>query len=416
MSQDLVTGWTGAHAQALRLAVRMTLREFAAHLGVAQRTVSQWENRGSSIRPRPEMQAALDVALVQAGSDDQGRFRLLTADLGGGGEDPTNRRQLIQAGLGAAAMAVLSPDGSGSGEGVVPASDDLDQWLTVVPRAYRRVEAVTRSDRLVRPVVAHLRLLRHLAADAASEPARTSLVAALSETAGLAAWLYTDLDDRAAARRHYRLAITAAEGTGQPLLAAYMQGSYGQFATAAGDARQALALIAAARKRAASWPPIADVWFDVLTAGALAGTRDHAALAVLDRADTRLARAAAVEPVWPWVYPFDEIKLASYRAEIATRLGRADDADDAFRIADRVPRAAKQAAVAAVHRATASAAAGDVERACALAVGALDTAARVGSHRGVHAVARFRATLPAGAADHARALDERLDAVYAGAS
>jgi hypothetical protein len=41
----------------------------------------------------------------------------------------------------------------------------------------------------------------------------------------------------------------------------------------------------------------------------------------------QLARVAAQEPVWPWVYAFDEIKLAGYRAEIAARLGRWDTAN-----------------------------------------------------------------------------------------
>jgi hypothetical protein len=288
--------------------------------------------------------------------------------------------------------------------------------LTLIPRAYRRVEARTRSDHLVRPVIAHLRLLRHLASTTPQpgHVARVRLLAALSETAGLAAWLYTDLDERAAARRHYQIAIAAAERTGQPLLAAYMQGRYGQFAASAGDARQGLSLIAAARKRAASWPPIADVWFDVLTAAALAAADDPSALRLLDRAEAQLASVAAHEPVWPWVYAFDEIKLAGYRAEIAARLGRWDIAQQAYQVADRVPRAPKQAALAGAHRATALAAAGDVERACSLAVTALGTAARLGSHRGVHAVARFRARLPQYAASHAAALDQRLDAVYAG--
>jgi hypothetical protein len=326
-----------------------------------------------------------------------------------GGEEPTNRRQLLGGGLATAALAVLPGPNQVA---VRPDEDDTHLALTLIPRAYRRIEAQTRSDHLVRPVSAHLRLLRHLASTTPGpgHVGRVRLLAALSETAGLAAWLYTDLDERAAARRHYQIAVAAAERTEQPLLAAYMQGSYGQFATSAGDARQGLSLIAAARKRAASWPPIADVWFDVLSAGALAGTGDLTALALVDRAEARLARVAAQEPVWPWVYAFDEIKLAGYRAEIATRLDRWDIAEQAYRVADRVSRAPKQAALAGAQRATALAATGDVERACSLAATALDTATRLGSHRGVHAVARFRALLPEHAT-HAAALDRRLDRV-----
>jgi hypothetical protein len=56
-----------------------------------------------------------------------------------------------------------------------------------------------------------------------------------SESAGLADRLYMDLDDRASARRHYRLAVKEAQATGHPLLPAYMQGSFGQFAVTSGD-------------------------------------------------------------------------------------------------------------------------------------------------------------------------------------
>ena len=51
-----------------------------------------------------------------------------------------------------------------------------------------------------------------------------------------------------------------------------------------------------------------------------------------------------------------------------------------------------------------------------VAVTALETASRLGSQRGVHAVTRFRAGLPTDAGPHARDLDDRLDAVYAGAT
>lgn len=321
--------------------------------------------------------------------------------------DPTNRRELITAALGAAALSALRGGASGGD----PFDDDPDRVLTLVPAAYRRVESTTASERLIGPVTAHLRFLRHSLASTSGPPG-TGTWAAISETAGLVAWLYTDLDERAAARRHYRVALAAAEHTGQPLLAAYMQASYGQFATAVGDGPPGLRLIATARKRAASWPPIAEAWFDVLTAGALAEAGDETALALVDRAETTLSRTPGQEPVWPWVYRFDDVKLAAYRAVVAARLLRADIAEAAFAVAEQIPRAPKQAALASVRRARALAADDRVERACALAVAALDTATALGSYAGVHAVARFRRELPPEAGALASALDDRLHAVY----
>ncbi|MGH3468647.1 MAG: helix-turn-helix domain-containing protein, partial [Thermocrispum sp.] len=55
-----VRHWTGREVRALRAAQRMSIREFAAHLGVSDRMVSKWEAAGEHFQPRPMNQAALD--------------------------------------------------------------------------------------------------------------------------------------------------------------------------------------------------------------------------------------------------------------------------------------------------------------------------------------------------------------------
>jgi formylglycine-generating enzyme required for sulfatase activity len=52
----------------------MSVREFAAHLGVSERMVSKWEAGGLTVRPRPLNQAALDTSLAHAGPDVHARF------------------------------------------------------------------------------------------------------------------------------------------------------------------------------------------------------------------------------------------------------------------------------------------------------------------------------------------------------
>ena len=44
--------------RALREAKRMSIREFAAHLGISERMVSKWEAGREAIHPRPVNQAA----------------------------------------------------------------------------------------------------------------------------------------------------------------------------------------------------------------------------------------------------------------------------------------------------------------------------------------------------------------------
>lgn len=69
-----VQRWSGREARLLRDALRMSLRDFAAYLGVSDRTVSNWEGGGASYQPRAESQAVLDTALGRASDDAKARF------------------------------------------------------------------------------------------------------------------------------------------------------------------------------------------------------------------------------------------------------------------------------------------------------------------------------------------------------
>jgi transcriptional regulator with XRE-family HTH domain len=55
----------------------MSLREFAAHLGVSERMISKWEAGRENIRPRPVNQAALDTCLNRSDPDTKARFTYL---------------------------------------------------------------------------------------------------------------------------------------------------------------------------------------------------------------------------------------------------------------------------------------------------------------------------------------------------
>ncbi|MEV0435686.1 hypothetical protein DFR75_1012210 [Nocardia ignorata] len=78
----MVGEWTGREARALRDAKRMSIREFAAHLGVHERLVSKWEAGGSRVKPRPVNQAALDTSLARSDEVVRARFTALLAPAG----------------------------------------------------------------------------------------------------------------------------------------------------------------------------------------------------------------------------------------------------------------------------------------------------------------------------------------------
>ncbi len=72
--------WTGVHVRALRAARRMSVRDFAAHLGVSDRMVSKWEAGGEAARPRASNQAALDMSLKSCNAETRARFESLAGD------------------------------------------------------------------------------------------------------------------------------------------------------------------------------------------------------------------------------------------------------------------------------------------------------------------------------------------------
>ncbi|WP_213451184.1 SUMF1/EgtB/PvdO family nonheme iron enzyme [Rhizomonospora bruguierae] len=69
-----VQRWSGREVRALREAKRMSIREFAGHLGVSERMISKWEAGGEGIIPRPVNQQALDTSLAASSVDVHARF------------------------------------------------------------------------------------------------------------------------------------------------------------------------------------------------------------------------------------------------------------------------------------------------------------------------------------------------------
>lgn len=87
---DLVNAWTGRTACALQAALRLTNESFAAHLGVAVRTVATWHQKPDLI-PKSEMQQLLDTTLEQAPNSTKTRFaRLVAGDPKAASEVPSD--------------------------------------------------------------------------------------------------------------------------------------------------------------------------------------------------------------------------------------------------------------------------------------------------------------------------------------
>lgn len=110
--------WTGREARALRLALRLSVRAFAQHLGVGVRTVSKWEKLLAGTEPRQDTQAILDTALARADASAHLRFETFLSEAGRAAR--TGGRRVACSGPGACAYESWT--------------DDLDRALVALSR------------------------------------------------------------------------------------------------------------------------------------------------------------------------------------------------------------------------------------------------------------------------------------------
>lgn len=336
-----------------------------------------------------------------------------------GGDDPTNRRDFGKA----VALALLP----------VPSRTPVDETtaatLTAVTGGQRRLDATTPARELVRGVVAHVEMADRLYDRAGDGPLAAGIAAALSEAAGLAAWLHADMLDIGSARRYYRVAVDRACRAGHDLLAVYMLGSLAAFEIEADDPALGLAHIAEARRRLGPCPhPTPQAWLSAIEAlGHATARRDEQrATRSLLAAERAVEAASPAGPPWPWVFPFDAAKLAGYRALVAVRLDRPDQALAAFAefageagtVACRsaVP---KQRAAVMLEVATAVRQNGArwhdtdrIDEAFRLAGEALETGLTYASERIVQRARRFRREYTGPVTESVRRFDDRLGVTF----
>ncbi|MFC7327220.1 helix-turn-helix domain-containing protein [Marinactinospora rubrisoli] len=328
---------------------------------------------------------------------------------GGGKGDPTRRREF---GKVLAVASLPLP--------MAPVSSDVDEntapTLRAITGGQRRLDASSPARDLISSAVAHLELSGRTLGRARRTPFAADIAAAASEAAGFAAWLHADMGDVGSARSHYRAAVERARQAGHELLGVYMLGSLAAFEIDADEPELGLALAGeAARRLGDDAHPTARAWLACVRATGHAAIGDGpAAHRELGSADRAVAHTANREPPWPWVFPFDETKLAGYRALVAVRLRRPGDALAAFGEAARVPAGAKQRAVLLVDLADAHADAGDVDEACRLASEALRIGAAFQSDRVISRVRRFRRRYRGPRARCVSTLDEQINSVLAG--
>jgi transcriptional regulator with XRE-family HTH domain len=327
-----------------------------------------------------------------------------------GGEDPAKRREF---GTALALAFVPLPRPTQLDEGTAPA-------LTAITGAQRRLDSTTSARELAQGVAAHVQMTQRILARTRRSPLAGGVAAALSEAAGLAAWLHADMCDIGTARTYYRLAVDGARQAGHELLAGYMLGSLAAFEIDTGDPLIGLTLVARARQqigRAAHPTPRA--WLASIEALGHATARKDgtAASGALRRAAREIGNGAVLPPPpWPWLFPFDRPKLAGYRALVAVRLQWPADALAAFAESlTAVQPAPKQRAIIMLEVATAACQDGTRRRDTArigeafqLAGGALSVGTAYSSERVIQRARAFRRDYTGPMTTQVRELDHQL--------
>lgn len=451
----IVERWTGREAKLLRAALRLSVRDFAARLGVAARTVNTWEERLAGITPLPHMQEVLDTALSRASDEVQARFTAATRKATPTPEItqfPTlpvrgTRLPLVVNGrlvlmpFDAVAPACTSPGCATRAFGAAPAAPQISctgveglerlasaarkpsrvdlvtvEHLELVAQAHRDLYHDLSSAELIAAVTGHLEVITLLLEGFQPLPLRRRLAAIAAETAGHAAWLCHDLGDWHGVEHYYGVVDIATGQAGDPALEAYIRGFRCLVVGSQGQTREALGLAQSAigiAQRSATATTRA--WLAGLEAQALASVGDRDACCdALRRADTALGQSRREEDP-AWMYEFDHARLLALSGACYGKLGRVAVAERTLReaIGALGLRRTRRRAEVLLDLAKVRARQLDAEDAAGLACEALEIAMETGSLAGVGRVRCFRPELDRWNGTRAvTALDEQLaDAV-----
>ncbi|MFB7323404.1 helix-turn-helix domain-containing protein [Streptomyces sp. NPDC056190] len=368
-----------------RRAIGLTQRQLGEACGLSQSAMSRLEDRGVG---------TYNMNLLASAASHLGIPPNLVglADYDRNGNSTVERREFL-AGVAAIAATPAMPQHQAP-----PPDWDSGQAaaLRVATAAFRRLDANVGSRDLTDAVQAHLRLIQRVAAQAPDASHKARMAAVGSEAASLVGWLAWDMADHGSARTWYGSAIKAARTAGDPLLAAYQTGSLAQFEVEAGNTAEGLRLTTRARRQLGpDLPAIAAAWLASIEAIAHATTGDERATErALRSCEQHTARVPREDPPpWPWVFSFDERKVASCRVVCGARLGRSWWKLTSSEITAALSSGhEKQRALLTLDVATGHLSTGRIDSAFALATRAVHDGVRLRSGRVVERARAFRRT------------------------
>jgi transcriptional regulator with XRE-family HTH domain len=300
--------------RARQLAGGITQSQLARTLGLSQAAVSRLERQGAAGTYNMDTLATAATALGLP-------FDLVGLAAQQNRTSPVERRTFFLLPAAVAAAPALT-----TATAAVPEWDSSQAAaLRIATSSFRRLDSSVASRDLSEAVKGHLRLIQVISGEAPDDAHRSRMASVGSEVASFAAWLAWDMADHGSARRLYGSSIKAARSSANPLLIAYQTGSLASFEAETGNPHEALRLVALARQHlGAGLPPLAAAWLSGIEAVAHATSgQPRACDRALKSCEQHTGRIPEAQPVaWPWIFTFDERKVAACRITCAARLGR----------------------------------------------------------------------------------------------
>jgi tetratricopeptide (TPR) repeat protein len=341
---DVVSSWTGARADALRQALRMSNEAFAERLGAAVRTVAYWRERPASV-PQPVMQAALDTVLAQAPQSVRAQFWLILTERE---QDRAN----LQPGLSVAAVAVAD-DKLARSSAHLESSGLFGGVMDPPAISARGLKLITPGDLVrVRSVRAHLKAIDNAHGGGTALPMATmylgseilplldgcqqkassqGLIEALAEYEHDVGWMAYDAGQQDVAEQYFASALRRARAVGNQLLAGRILAAMSHQAIHLGRLQDAIELAQASRSVTAHLAtPRALTMEAAMEACAHAAAGDarqsHRALDDAANAVTLITACSQPDPDW---LDFDEGGFWGHAARTYRDLGELRQAEDA---------------------------------------------------------------------------------------
>ena len=398
--------------QAARLDKGWKAARLAAELGVSETTLSRWENgrQQPTLGHQQRLCEVLDKDPVELG------FQGDILEVGTRRDFMRQVTTLVGTATMEAILDIGDPDALDRFSLAVGHPTRVDhatvQHLETVTATHRELYHYLSSLELVDAVTGHLRGVTRLLRGAQHRQLRRRLAAVAGETAGHAAWLFHDLGNRKLSERYYADAAIATRRAGDPALDAYVSGFKSLVRASDGEPEAALALARFARKAGArSATATTRAWLASLEAQALACLHDNKACFVaLRQAETAIGQARPEEDP-PWMYSFDEVRLAALAGTCYRQLGKSTAAERTLQESlERLdPSCTRRRSEALLELALVQLDKEDIDEACRFAGQSYEAAVEAGSVLGQRRVGAFRSRLDRwGDAEAVRNLDEQL--------